>query len=197
MTVYFHGNFGLDRARMAGILKRALKNPDMRDIALAEPFGYKAPFAAKYRTWLHKTGIAELGFPLRLTPMGEVVWKHDPKLESLTTLWFMHHELTTDPTRAEAWHYFYHEFLPAHDTFTNNDLIMGLMGKLRRHSEKHFGPSSKLNPVIARKLTECYTVPQALGVLGIIVKQADSYKVRRPRQRGPWPIPEKLTSAYK
>ena len=34
---------------------------------------------------------------------------------------------------------------------------MGLMEKLRFHSEQHFGPGSKLNKTILRKILEVYT----------------------------------------
>ena len=61
MTVYFHGNFGLNRERMAKILYKALRNPEARDKNLAKPFGYNAPFTARYRSWLHKTGMVKLG----------------------------------------------------------------------------------------------------------------------------------------
>ncbi|MBU1417835.1 MAG: hypothetical protein KKI15_05070 [Proteobacteria bacterium] len=50
MTVYFHGSFGLNRERMAGILRLGLKNSDFRDQKLAEPFGYNSPFTARYRS---------------------------------------------------------------------------------------------------------------------------------------------------
>lgn len=175
MTVYFHANFGLNRPRMAGILRRALDNPNMKDKELAQPFGYGAPFAAKYRSWLDKTGIIELGFPVQLTPKGKVVWDNDPKLETVTTQWLMHWELTEDPTRAEAWHYFANEFLPEHEYFTYEDLLAGLTMKLRHHSEKHFGPGSKLNIVIARKILECYIKNHALGNLGIILRKNEGY----------------------
>ena len=49
------------------------------------------------------------------------------------------------------------------------------MMKLRSHSEKHFGPGSKLNVVIARKLLECYTEDYALGSLSILSKQGDRF----------------------
>lgn len=197
MTVYFHGNFGLNRSRMASLLKRALEYPDLKDKELAEPFGYGGPYAAKYRSWLHKTGIAELSFPLRLTPMGTIVYENDPEFETLTTQWFMHWELTQDPTRAESWHFFINTFLPQHQTFTREYLLEGIMMKLRAHSEKHFGPESKLNPVIVRKLIECYTADYALGNLGI-VKQANSAYVcnQSLEELGPWFSKSKLVKAY-
>ena len=64
MTVYFHGSFGLNRERMAGILRLGLKNSDFRDQEIAEPFGYNSPFTARYRSWLHKTGLIELKYPI-------------------------------------------------------------------------------------------------------------------------------------
>ena len=64
MTVYFHGSFGLNREYMAGVLQGALAKPKISDKELAKPFGYGAPFSQRYRSWLHKTGITELGLPL-------------------------------------------------------------------------------------------------------------------------------------
>ena len=197
MAVYFHGNFGLNRARMAGILKHALSDANLRDKQLAKPFGYGAPFAAKYRSWLNKAGLAEMGFPLQLTPKGTIVWEKDPTLESPITQWLMHWELTQDPESAEAWHFFVNEFLPDHSSFTRQDLLDGLSMKLSPHSMKHFGPGSKLNQVIARKLIECYTEETALGALGFL-KQDGKRFVHTPvkKTRGPWKTTSQLQRAY-
>jgi hypothetical protein len=182
---------------MAGILKRALENPGMKDKELAQPFGYGAPFAAKYRSWLNKTGIIELGFPAKLTPKGNVLYESDPDLESLTTQWFMHWELTEDPTRAEAWHYFAKEFLPKHSAFTYEDLLDGLTMKLRHHSEKHFGPGSRLNQVIARKLIDCYTKVEALGAMQLLEKNGNLFiSGKKIDPLGPWNTSDELTRAY-
>ena len=86
MSVYFHANFGLNRNNMAEILKAALKDPLKRDKQLAAPFGYGPAFAARTRSWLHKTGIAEQGFPVSLTEKGKEVWEKDPKLGSIKRL---------------------------------------------------------------------------------------------------------------
>lgn len=197
MAVYFHGNFGLNRERMSSLLILALDHPDWKDKDLANPFGYGAPYAEKYRSWLHKTGISELRLPLRLTEKGKIVWDHDKKFHTITTQWFMHWELSQDPNRAEAWHYFVNEFLPQHDKFTKAELLQGVMMKLRAHSEEHFGPGSKLNPVIVRKLIECYTEDFALGELGFLNKEGKRYiKQDDLSPIGPWKQPEDLTLAF-
>jgi hypothetical protein len=197
MTVLFHGSFALERPRMAKLIKLALKNPKLKDKALAEPFSYGAPFSATYRSWLHKTGLAELGLPLVLTEMGKVVFNNDPTLVSDTTKWFLHHELVTDTERAEAWHYFAVEFLPKHASFSKEDLLDGLAMKLSPHSMQHFGPGSKLNQQIARKILQVYTEPSGLGNLGLITKDGKSYKRLSPKQLGPWKTTAALEKAYR
>jgi Protein of unknown function (DUF4007) len=198
MTVYFHGSFGLNRQRMAEILRVTLKDPGLRDQEIAEPFGYNAPFTARYRSWLHKTGLIEMKYPIRLTKMGKVVYEHDPGLESLTTQWFIHKELATDPDRAEAWHFFVHEFLTKHKTFSKDDLLAGLTEKLRAHSEKHFGPGSNLNKVILRKLLECYTAKEALGEIKLINEKKGVYTYNeKSKIKRSWKSAADLIKAYR
>ncbi|MEH6550642.1 MAG: DUF4007 family protein [Pseudomonadales bacterium] len=196
MAVLFHGNFALDCPRMAGLIKLALKNPKLKDKDLAKPFGYGAPFAATYRSWLHKTGLAEMGLPLVLTEMGKVVYENDPTLESITSKWFLHHELVTDTERAEAWHYFSVEFLPQHSTFTKDELLEGLAVKLSPHSMKHFGPGSKLNQQIARKIIQVYSEPTGLSDLGIISIEDKNIVRLKPKKLGPWKTPKALQKSY-
>ncbi len=198
MAVYFHGSFGLSREVLSRLVALALQNPEWRDRELAAPFGYGTPFTAKHRSWLHKTGLAEVRFPLRLTPVGAVVFDEDPSLESLTTQWLLHHELTEDPVRAEAWHFFAREFLPQNESFTREDLLDGLTMKLRSHSEKHFGPGSSLNKVISAKLLECYTKDYALGALKMVRQDGKQYTRETPTEPvGPWRSPEDLRQAYR
>ena len=168
MAVFFHGNFGLDRHRMARLLKVGLENSSFRDKDLAASFGYGAPFASAYRSWLHKTGLIELRFPLTLTPSGQVIWKKDPALSAEATLKFMQQELTDKSQRAEAWYFFAGEFRDAHPQFTKDDLTRALIMTLSAHDATHFGPKSKMIPIIVRKLLECYTSESALGSLGVL-----------------------------
>ncbi len=198
MTVYFHGSFGLRREYLAGVLSRGLKHPRANDAALAKPFGYGAPFAAKCRSWLHKVGLVERGSPIRLAPSGKVVVKQDPTLESSVTQWWLHDELTTDPIRAEAWHYFVKKFLPHNREFTKQELLDSLTEKLSEHSVKHFGPGSALTRTIVRKLLECYSEDYALGELGVIHVVPGGFRRGDTKGRpGPWRSPEDLVSAYR
>ncbi|WP_298362754.1 DUF4007 family protein [uncultured Litoreibacter sp.] len=193
MTVFFHGNFGLSRARMSELAKLAIAEPSLSDRELAKKFGYGAPFAAVYRSWLHKCGISELRKPFRLTTYGEIILIGDPNFQSDVTKWFFHFELTKDPGRAEVWHFFMNEFRNSHPIFTKDELMQRLMMKLMPHDEKHFGPESKMNPVIVRKLLECYSNDDALGTLGLLTKEADdTFRFTDQATLGPWSSPEEL-----
>lgn len=197
MTVYFHGSFGLNRQYMSGLLKSALQHPKLKDKELAKPFGYGGPFSSRYRSWLHKTGVTHMGLPVNLTAMGEVVVDKDPEFKSITTQWFLHHELTGNADRAEPWHYFANQFLPYNKEFTREQLLSGLTDVLRYHSEQHFGPGSQLNKVILRKIIECYTEDYALGGLGLL--HIDGRKLvggEGVAKKGPWRSPRDLAKAY-
>lgn len=198
MAVLFHGSFGLNRSHMAGVLNHALKNPKLKDKELAKPFNYGGPFAMRYRSWLHKCGMTEMGLPIKLTERGAIVHAKDPSLDSLSAQWFLQHELVQDPERAEAWHFFAEEFLPKHESFTADDLLDGLTGKLRYHSEMHFGPGSKLNKTILRKILECYTSDHGLGQLGLLRKDGKEYLRGKPVKKvGPWKTTDALAKAFK
>lgn len=183
---------------MAGVLAASLNNPRATGDELAAPFGYKAPFTARYKSWLNKTGITTAGKTVELTATGKVVWDNDPELKSLITQWFLHHELTRDPERAEAWHYFAHDFIKQKKMFTLDELRAGLSMKLMAHHPTHFGQDAPMIKVIARKIAQCYTQQNALGGLGLLTESAaDSYVVEDPKQIGPWKSPGDLNAAYK
>ncbi len=197
MTVYFHGSFGLNREYMAGVLAASLKKPGASGDEIAEPFGYKAPFTGRYRSWLHKTGLTTKRRNTELTPVGEVVWEQDPKFESVVTQWLMHHELCSDPERAEAWAFFANEFIPNRKSFGVEELEDGLAMKLMGHHPSHFGRGAPMIKVIARKVIQCYTQPEALGSLGILTSSnGKTCKVNNPKQLGPWSSTAALARAY-
>jgi len=54
-----------------------------------------------------------------------------------------------------------------------------------------------MNPVIARKLLECYTDEAGLGSLGFLLPLGkDEFAVKRPKAVGPWRAARALQSAY-
>ena len=194
MSILFHGSFGLYRDRLARVLKAGLDNPGFSDKQLAEPLGYGAPFAAKYRSWLHKTGLTNQKLPLQLTDMGKVVYDRDPDFSHQTTVAFLHHQLTqTD--RAFAWHYFVNDFLPQHDSFTRDDLVAALAATIESKS-LGTGTPSKMAGIIARKLLECYTEDYSLGSLGLLVKEGSKFKKADSAIAGPWGSVSELSNAY-
>lgn len=197
MSVMFHGSFGLNRKYMAGILNSGLNKPVLKDKDLAKMFGYGASFSARYRSWLHKCGMIEQGLPFVLTELGSVVSHNDPNLEMEVSQCFLHHELVSDPHRAEAWHYFASEFLQRNSEFTKEQLLQGLTQKLRYHSEMHFGPGSKLNKIILRKILEVYTGEPGLGSLGLVELKGGTYYSIKPKISGPWKTVSALRKAYK
>ena len=194
MSVLFHGSFGLYRDRLAKILKAGLNGPSLNDKQLAEPLGYGAPFAAKYRSWLHKTGLANQKLPLQLTEMGRVVFEQDPELSQETSILFLHHELTqTD--RAFAWHYFAHEFLPQHNSFSREDLVTAVSSTIESRSLGS-GKPDKMAGIIARKLLECYTEDYSLGSLRILQKDGSRFRTGELTISGPWASTSELKAAY-
>lgn len=182
---------------MSSVLDNALSDPAHSDKELAEPFGYGAPFASAYRSWLHKSGVTELRLPVVLTRFGEVLREKDPGFSKVPTLWFFHDQLTSDPERAEAWHFFMREFRSTGMQFSVSDLRNGLVMKLSAHDAKHFGPQSKMIPVIARKLLECYTSDVGLGPLGLVKSRSDgSYEFSNEQPEKEFSSIDSLVEAY-
>ena len=198
MTVYFHGSFGLNRQYMAGILRDGLKRPAKSPSELAQPFGYKAPFANRYKSWLHKTGLIRTESPIRLTELGEIVYDQDPQLRSLVSMWFMHHSLSADPENAEVWHWFNADFLPQNELFSKSDLEIGVAKQLMPHDKRHFAIGSTMTRVIVRKLIDCYISSDALGELEIFsVLSKDQFQREASKKLGPWRTQQMLLRDFR
>lgn len=182
---------------MSRLLNKALANSSLRDQDLAKAFGYGAPFSATYRSWLHKTGVIELRFPIVLTSFGEIILNKDPDFSKAPTLWYFHQQLTEHPDRAEAWHFFMGEFRLTSRRFSMTDLRDGLVMKLSAHDPTHFGPQSKMIPVIARKLLECYTSDAGLGSLKLLhTVGTGMYEFSDEASTSTFATPEGLGQAY-
>ncbi len=139
MSVYFHSSFTLNRERLSGILYNLIEKPKLTDQEIAKQFGYNAPFTQRYKSWLKKCGVIEHSIKVKLTDFGEVIYKKDPKLKKEPTLWYMHSFLANSEDNAEAWNYFYHNYLPKNESFTKPQLSDAISMKLMAHNPGHFG----------------------------------------------------------
>lgn len=66
------------------------------------------------RYWLQATGLTiEPTGGARFqefTPLGEIIYKHDPYIEELGTLWLLQYHLATNCEEATAWYFFFNKF---------------------------------------------------------------------------------------
>lgn len=200
MAIYFHGNYGMHRGRMARIVARLRRFPEATHREIGAFFGYSQSYAARYRSWLHKCGLVLRGRPFELTEWGRVIVEHDRALESQATQWLLHWELVTHPTRTEVWHRFFHDFLSRRASFSEHELMEFLTGMLGSRRDQPVGSDSRMTRSVMNKLIECYTAPQALGRLGIVVEASQSpegnglrFLKGVPEAMGPWDSPEDWT----
>lgn len=120
-----------------GWLYKGLKHVRKReDIFLAkdamEELGLGSNMVKSLRYWLQATGltkeISEGGRRIqRLTPLGNLVWKHDPYMEEMGTLWLLHLELASNRDLATSWYEFFNEF--SMQEFQKEDFVRFLQGK--------------------------------------------------------------------
>lgn len=80
------------------------------------------------RFWMQATGLTqehnEVRFVQRLTPFGELVWRHDPYMENEATLWLLHYHLVSNVDLATSWYWFFNHYSPV--SFTEQEAIDNL-----------------------------------------------------------------------
>lgn len=69
------------------------------------------------RYWMQATGIAYEDYDdgrkaQFLTPLGELIFAHDPYQEMDGTLWLLHHELVCSRDLSTAWYWFFNHYIP-------------------------------------------------------------------------------------
>ena len=65
------------------------------------------------RYWLQATGLIEIGYrnrEHRITELGKLVFKYDPYIEEIGTLWALHCNLACAQLEAASWYFFFNEF---------------------------------------------------------------------------------------
>ena len=68
------------------------------------------------------------------TPFGEIVFKNDPYIEEMGTLWFLHYMLASNKDEATAWYFFYNEFKQSE--FNKEDFVKQLTNYIMINGEE-------------------------------------------------------------
>ena len=120
-----------------GWLYKGLKHVRKReDIFLAkdamEELGLGSNMVKSLRYWLQATGLtkeaSEGGRRIqRLTPLGEIIWQHDPYMEEMGTLWLLHLEMASNQELATSWYEFFNEF--SMQEFKKEDFVRFIQNK--------------------------------------------------------------------
>lgn len=168
MSVYFHGNFNLNRDRLSGILSYLINEPELNEEEIGGKFGYKAPFTKRYKSWLRKCGILKNSIKVELTDFGKIIYKKDSKLIKEPTLWCMYSHLISSEDVAESWIFFHFTYLMKNESFTKLDVSKALSMKLMKHNPNHFRESAPMIKTITRVLLDSYISKDAFGPLNLI-----------------------------
>ena len=84
----------------------------------ADWLGVGQNMAKSIRHWLAATGLAQVASDnqarkqliLEPTPLGQLIWRHDPHFNEPGTAWALHTELIHHPQHAAAWSWFFNSF---------------------------------------------------------------------------------------
>lgn len=113
-----HSTFYLRKGWLHKGIKEIKKNPKVfwdKSINPMDEFGIGSNMVSSLRYWMQATGIAEEFFEnksraMRLTPIGEVIWEHDPYFEEDGTWFYIQYMLASNKNMATSWYYFFNEY---------------------------------------------------------------------------------------
>ena len=100
--------------------------------------GIGANMVKALRYWMQAVGLTEepqFGRKEQnFTHLGEIVYKNDPYIEEMGTLWLLHYMLATNKKEATAWYFFFNEFKL--NEFTRDDFVKHIQNYLRMNNEE-------------------------------------------------------------
>lgn len=116
MAIGFSQTFNLERDLLASLLELSEEKPAFARGEVMSRLGVGDNKAEAMVTWLGKLGLRD-NTERRITNLGSLILKHDPRLERITTLWLLHYQLARNRD-AEVWYYLTNAFLPTRSSFT-------------------------------------------------------------------------------
>jgi len=172
LQLSFHTTFALKKEDLIKIIAVAASEQGLNDSLenLMEKTGLGNKKITPMKTWTSRAGFIKGS---KLSPAGEIVRKYDPQLESITTEWLMHFnlslgryglkELPPEPSEWGGWTYFVYTFVPEHQSFSLEDLVQTSATIFEEENIK------KLTKNI-RILLRAYTEAKAMGGIKYIHK---------------------------
>lgn len=136
MSIGFSKTFGLEREIISRALSEFEGSSRLSRSELMSRLGVGSQKAEAMVLWLGKLGLRD-NREGRLTPLGMLLLRYDPYLEDITTLWFLHYQLASNPD-AEVWYMLTNRFLPSRTEFRFADALNFLVSQgLRTAADKH------------------------------------------------------------
>ncbi|MBF2075134.1 MAG: DUF4007 family protein [Synechococcales cyanobacterium C42_A2020_086] len=161
----FHTTFALKKEDLQKVLRAADEPQGLQgkldDLMQRTGLGNKK--VGPVRSWAVRCGLVQ---GHRLSPEGRVVMAHDPELRSPVTDWLMHFYLSfgdkglspvpQSPAEWGGWTWLVYQFLPAHFTFSVENLVYEAGLVFERETSKNLEKN-------LRYALRAYTEPQALA----------------------------------
>jgi len=167
--------------------------------------GIGANMVKALRYWLQAVRLTEEPTSGRrtqsLTKFGEVIYKHDPYLEEMGTLWLLHYQLATNKDEATSWYYFFNKFNLTE--FTKDDFVLHLNNYVRMNEDEvsersleddfncvisTYVPRIKSNPEKVQPESNIDCPIGELGLIDIVNKKQKIYKKAVPKKDALHPL---------
>ena len=111
-----HETFSIRKGWLSKGMKQIVSDPSVfvnKERNPMDVLGIGANMVKSLRYWLPTVGLSES--PKNkgaqyLSDFGKIVYKHDPYIEEIGTLWLLHYNLTRQVDTATSWHFFFNHF---------------------------------------------------------------------------------------
>jgi hypothetical protein len=198
-----HDTFFIRKGWLSKGLKNVRRNPSVfvsKDENPMDTLGIGANMVKAMRYWLQAVQLTSEPVNGKrtqsFTPLGELIYKNDPYMEELGTLWLLHYRLVSNLDDATAWYYFFNEFKPAE--FIREDFVTQLKSYLRLNNQEEvsersldddynciintYVPRVKLNPEKVQPESNIDCPFGELGLIAIVNKKTKIYKKSQPQK---------------
>ncbi|TCL57089.1 DUF4007 family protein [Allofournierella massiliensis] len=138
-----HDTFFIRKGWLSKGMRNVIANQDVfvtkdKDRNPMDVLGIGANMVKALRYWLQAVGLTEersKGQRVQvLTPLGELIYEHDPYIEELGTLWLLQYQLAKNKNEATAWYFFFNEFNMSE--FTREDFVKALQNYIVMSQEQ-------------------------------------------------------------